>query len=59
MGDLSIIELCIIGFIIFAKFAIIIGVAMWSKKNQEKKKRLFLEEEERRMAMRSRESQSV
>lgn len=50
MENLGILEWCIIGFIIFAKFAIIIGVALWSKANQEKKRRLFLEEEQRRMA---------
>lgn len=50
MENLGILEWCIIGFIIFAKFAIIIGVALWSKSNQEKKRRLFLEEEQRRIA---------
>lgn len=60
MEELGILELAIIGFIIFAKFAIIIGVALWSKSNQEKKRRLFLEEEQRRIArQQSTETQST
>lgn len=54
MGDLGIIELTIIGFVIFAKFALIIGVALWSKANGEKKKKMFLAQEERRKILQNR-----
>ena len=59
MGNLGILEWSIIGFVIFAKFAIIIGVALWSKSNQEKKKQLFLAQEKRRMEQRNSETQSM
>ena len=59
MENLGIIEWCIIGFVIFAKFAMIIGVALWSKSNQEKKKQLSLAEEQRRRAQRNSETHDV
>jgi hypothetical protein len=52
MGTLSLLQWCIIGFIIFAKFAIIIGAALWSKSNQEKKRKQFLAEAERMQILR-------
>lgn len=54
MDDLGVIELTIIGLVIFAKFAIIIGVALWSKANSEKKKKMFLAQEERRRILQNR-----
>ena len=47
MGKLGILEWCIIGALIFAKFVIVIGAVLWAKNRQEKKKRLFLEAEQR------------
>lgn len=57
MENLGIIELAIIGLVIFVKFAIIIGVALWSKANSEKKKKLFLAQEERRKMLRNHHSE--
>jgi len=54
MGDLGIIELAIIALVIFVKFAIIIGVALWSKADGEKKKKMFLAQEERRKILQNR-----
>ena len=59
MKNLGLLEWCIIGFVIFAKFAIIIGAALWSKSNQEKKKRMFLEQEQRKAARQNNETQST
>lgn len=58
MENFGILEWTIIGVLVFAKFAIIIGVALWSKNNQEKKKQQFLAEEQRRMAARQSQSAS-
>lgn len=54
MENLGIIELAIIALVIFVKFAIIIGVALWSKANSEKKKKMFLAQEERRKILQNR-----
>lgn len=47
MGKIGILELCLIGALIFAKFVIVIGAVLWVKHRQEKKKRLFFEAEQR------------
>lgn len=52
MENIEIWELALIGFIIFAKFGLIIGMVYWTKSKNEKKRLQFLAEEERKKAMR-------
>lgn len=54
MEKLGIIEIAIVLGIIAVKFAVIIGTALYVRRNNERKKRLFLEQEARRIANASR-----
>jgi hypothetical protein len=50
MEKIGVIQIVVILGIIVLKFGVIIGAALYVKRNNEKKKRLFLEQEAQRMA---------
>lgn len=56
MGKFGILEIAIVLGIIFVKFAIIIGAALYVKRRNERKKQQFLEDEMRRRAAMSAKS---